>query len=1279
MSEINIKTHRETIKLYLPFLVWLQNFKQMKKVTLLLIALLLLFGNSIVYAQFAVKEWEDPAVVEQNRNKAHAWFVSYPDEESVFELQDQASPNYRSLNGDWKFKWSKNPAARPIDFYKGSFNVDNWEYIKVPSNWEFEGYGVPIYVNQTYEWTSNPQPPVVPHDHNPVGSYVKTFSLGDDWVKNKEVFIHFGAVKSAFYLWVNGKYVGYSQGSKTPAEFNISNFIQKGNNKIAVEVYRWSDGSYLECQDFWRISGIERDVFLHARPKTFIQDFFIKSGLKENYTNGMFDIQVVLENHAKKKNQYNLEVKLYNPDGEEVFKKQRQVNFPRKDSTYTVSIKQKVKAPLKWTAETPNLYTAVLSLKYKDELLEVVKHDVGFRTSEIKGGQLLINGQPVLLKGVNRHEHDPSYGHVVSRESMEYDIKLMKEFNINTVRTSHYPNDPYWYELCNKYGIYIIDEANIESHGMGYAPNRTLGNNPVFEKSHLDRIDRMLERDKNHPSVIIWSMGNEAGDGVNFTKAYKYIKDRDLTRPVHYERALQGANTDIYCPMYSSIEHIESYGKSPSQKPLIMCEYSHAMGNSNGNLQDYWDVIEKYPNLQGGCIWDWVDQGMRETTEDGEPYYTYGGDYGPEGTFSDGNFCLNGIVGPDRELHPAIYEVKKVYQNIGFKKTKNAGTFQLINKFFFTDLDNFDFRYEIKSEGTVLASGKLDDIQLPAQDSMFFDVELPVFDKSKDYYINFYAHLKEGNEILNEGHQVAKEQLELQVAQNVIASSKSDNLTKLKVRDLNKVLMLETKDYRFVFSKKKGTLFAVTSNKKKVVTGDLTPNFWRAPIDNDFGNGMDERLKVWRKASYKPDFDSMFYQVIDKSKVKVISSYKLDDVKADLQMVYLVSADGKIQVTESLIPREESLRSWNVFTKSDKDSKALKFTKEEPFYLQGKFKQKRLLQSMTYMARIKFDHLEGRQGLWNHIDWAPERLHLQMSDNHIGFYLYGSDYFVSKYEFETNKWYDIAITYDKKAGILNLYVNNKLVEQKAFEKANAIRVDGDNFMFGYKEGTRLFRGEVDDVKIFKRVLSENEIFGVDKQQRVGLIVHYDFEAENRRVVANQMKQGAGMRIVSNISPYPNLARFGTRFRVGKEYDSLVYYGRGPIENYNDRKTASFVDVYSSKVSDQFYPYVRPQENGYKTDTRWLKLINKEGEGIRISTDRYLSFSAMDVSMETLDQGKRSNYKHMFDVKRDDFISVHVDLMQMGVGGDNSWGAKAHPQYSIPFRAYRFIYWIEFIK
>jgi len=677
------------------------------KIFIAVIFLLLLISD--IQSQNNIQnDWENPKLLHINKEDSYSTSVPFPSIEEARTKLRYESKYYYSLNGKWKFNWCYKPDERPKDFYKTEFDVTKWKTIPVPSNWELQGYDYPIYVNIPYEFSKNPTPPLVPKDHNPVGSYRRDFKVPQSW-NGREIFIHFADVKSAFYLWINGKLVGFSKGSKLPAEFNITNYLKDGSNTLAVEVYRFSDGSYLECQDFWRISGIERDVYLYSTAKTRIKDFWINADLDDQYKNGIIKIETEIFNYNNAgQDKYFVEYNLFDKNNKLLTKAKQEVEVNR-NSAKKIILNSTVDHPLKWTAETPNLYTSVIVLKdQKGKVIDVRTCKTGFRKVEIKNMQLLVNGKAILLKGVNRHEHDEFTGHYISEESMINDIKLMKQANINAVRTCHYPNDPRWYELCDQYGIYLVDEANVESHGMGYG-EKSLAKDTLWLDAHLDRNIRMVERDKNHPSIIIWSMGNEGGNGVNFYECYKWIKQRDPSRPIHYERALLDWNTDIYCPMYDGIDGIVNYAKQNLPRPLILCEYSHSMGNSTGNFKDYWDAIESYPNLQGGFIWDWVDQGMAKFNSKGEKFWAFGGDFGPKDVPSDRNFCCNGIVSADRTPHPAYWEVKKVYQFIKIIPVDmSKGIFEVRNKYSFINLDDFELNWEIFDDGISVKKGLFD-------------------------------------------------------------------------------------------------------------------------------------------------------------------------------------------------------------------------------------------------------------------------------------------------------------------------------------------------------------------------------------------------------------------------------------------------------------------------------------------------------------------------------------------------------------------------------------------
>jgi beta-galactosidase len=690
-----------------------------------------------------------------------------------------------------------------------------------------------------------PNPSIIPNEYNPVGSYKRKFTIPENW-EGLQTFIHLGAVKSAFYIWVNGEKVGYSEGSKTPAEFDLTEYVKTGENTLALEVYRWSKGSYLEAQDFWRISGIERNVYLLATPKVRIRDYFVLAGLDENYKNGEFSLNVDIENlTGSNAGNYTVEtfVSTFN-------KNEKIIDLSVTSQTHKKStefeFKAKVDNPLKCSAEQPDLYKLVIVLKNPaGNVVQALSQNIGFRTAEIKNGQFMVNGKTVYVKGVNRHEHDPDNGHVISRESMLKDIQLMKEFNINTVRTSHYPNAPEFYALCDVYGLYVIDEANIESHGMGYGPE-SLAKQAEWGLMHLDRTQRMVERDKNHPCIITWSLGNEAGNGINFVANYNWIKERDRSRPVQYERAGLEAHTDIFCPMYMSIEGISNYAERNPDRPLILCEYAHAMGNSCGGLQDYWDVIEKYDALQGGCIWDWVDQGLREVDEAGRMYYTFGGDYGTNKP-SDNSFCLNGLVNPDRKPNPQLWETKKVYQNITITADDlYTGKFTINNKYYFTNLNEFNISWIVKNAEVAVAHGMVVGLDVEPLAEKTFTIDLPELEKAKagqKYILRFSATTKKQKGLVKVGHEQAWEEFILPI-ESVPPTLLSNN-GEVVIHSLNNLNIISGENFQLKIDSA-GIISSYLLNGMELLKQGPRLNFFRPPTENDIRdrNG----LRAWNAA-----------------------------------------------------------------------------------------------------------------------------------------------------------------------------------------------------------------------------------------------------------------------------------------------------------------------------------------------------------------------------------------------------------------------------------------------
>jgi beta-galactosidase len=1012
-------------------------------------------------------DWENPAVSEINREARRAYFIPFASAEQASANDLWKSPFIESLNGTWQFHLSHNPYVRPFYFFKDDYDTDDWTTIKVPANWELQGFDVPIYTNIRYPHAATP--PTIQKNWNPVGSYKRTFTIPANW-DGKEIFLHFGAVSSAMYVWVNEQMVGYSEDSKTPAEFDITKYLKKGQNSLAVEVYRWCDGSYLEDQDFWRMSGITRDVFLMARNSQYIKDFRIASQLVNNYKDGEFNLTAQVANISKKMPVVTVEALLLDGKNKTVDLKQSQKTA--KNIT-VVTFNAKLPGVKPWSAENPNLYQLLITLKDgSGKVLEVLRQDVGFRTVEIKNSQLLVNGVAIYLKGVNIHEHNEITGHYQDEATMLKDIFQMKSHNINAVRTSHYPEPERWYELCNQYGIYLVDEANIESHGMGYG-KESLAKDPVWKDAHLFRTHNMFERDKNQPSVIIWSLGNEAGNGVNFEATYDYLKSVDNSRPVQFEQAGNGRNTDIMCPMYASIQHIENYAKNNPAKPLIQCEYAHSMGNSTGNLQDYWDAIERNPTLQGGFIWDWVDQGILTKDAKGNKFWAYGGDLGSDTLPTDGNFCINGLINPDRSVKPTLIEVGKVYQHIGFKaKDLQNGTIEILNKYSFTNLSEFDFFYEVVADGKVLKSDKLPEMQLAPNSSKIVNVDTKVdIQPATEYFINLSAKLKKTKGILPAGTQMAYEQFELPYTKSAVAVAKS-SLPAVSSKEEGNSIIVEGPGFKLNFSKEEATLKSYQLNGKEMLLSGPVPNFYRAPTDNDFGNDLNKRSGVWRKAGERKSVKSATVKQLGKD---VIVSFNFD-------------------------------------------------------------------------------------------------------------------------------------------------INN--------EKKQPIA----NYNSTY---TVIGSGEV--------------------------------------IVNNSFKM---LR-----DSLPEIVRFGVNMVMPREFDQMSWLGRGPHENYIDRKTSALVGLYSGPVADQYFAYIRPQENGNKTDVRWMSITNKEGLGLEFIGLPLLSVSAHHQIMEDFESpgrtdGSIADYKHMVrrhtnDVVPRNLTSINIDYKQMGVGGDTSWGAWTHDEYRLREKNYEY--------
>jgi beta-galactosidase len=861
--------------------------------------------------QLRINDWENPLVVGINKEPAHCTLNLVPETVNAIKEDFSTSPYYISLNGRWKFNWVERPADRPADFYKVEYNVKNWNEIDVPSCWQLQGVDVPIYVNAGYAFPKNP--PYIDHSSNPVGSYRRIFSIPKDW-EDREVFICFDGVSSAFYLWINGKQVGYSEDSMTAAEFNITKYLKKGENVLAVEVYKWCDGSYLEDQDAWRWSGIYRDVYLYSVPKLHIRDFFVQSELDGNYRNASLKVTAAIKNYsAKKIRQASIELRLIESNGmEDVLTSApgAVTGAIEAGQEREVTLGAFVAEPKKWSAEQPNLYIVLLMLKDENgSVIEAEKCNFGFRKVEIKDGRLLVNGKAIYIKGVNRHEHDPDFGRAIPYQRMVEDIRLLKQSNINTVRTSHYPNKPAWYDLCDRYGIYLIDEADIESHGMGHHEN-PIANDPNWRQAHLERVKRMVERDKNHPSVIIWSLGNEAGDGSNFEAASEWVHSRDKTRCVQYEPAREKPYTDIVCPMYVSIEYISRYAQKEPNRPLILCEYAHAMGNSVGNLQDYWDTIEKYKYLQGGCIWDWADQGLRKKDDNGNEYWAYGGDFGEKIKEERGNFCINGLVLPDRKPSPALYEVKKVYQNVKVEPVNlERGEVIINNKFSFTNLDSFNISFELTEDGAVIQEGDLPRMSIAAGGKE--EVKIPLREflirAGAEYYLKMIFRLAEDTIWAEKGHIIAWEQFKLPWNAE---PKKTDvnSLPALELKDDGNKIRISGRDFSVTIGMVSGVIESFTYRNKQLIAKGLVPNFWRVPTDNDIGNDMLKRQGVWKQAGRSVKFEQVKVEQVKPGVVNVTSKYTIPAGEGcGYISIYTIYGNGDIEVENIFEPADGNL------------------------------------------------------------------------------------------------------------------------------------------------------------------------------------------------------------------------------------------------------------------------------------------------------------------------------------------------------------------------------------
>lgn len=883
-------------------------FNQLIMMKFPLLAIILLFFQTTL-SQDLPYELLNPEVVSVNRMPMRASAYAFETRTLAEKGAKEESRFFLSLNGHWKYNWVKDPAQRPGDFFSQTFDDGDWKEFPVPANWELNGYGLPIYVNQPYEFTGHAKrygqlnPPYdIPVDNNPVGSYRKKFVLPEDW-DVRQVFIHLGAVKSAFFIWVNGEKAGYSEDSKLAAEFDITPYIKKGENLIALQVYRWSDASYLECQDMWRISGIERDVYIYSTPKLDLRDFKIISTLDNEYKDGVLKINADVFNYRidhgtlhSRPDTFSIDVELKDAGGLTVYTNSSSTNVLGNYKT-TVAFETSIPLVKQWSAEIPNLYSLFLTLKNKNgKVLQVIARKVGFRSVELKNRNLLVNGKRIFLKGVNRHEHHPTKGHVLSRQDMIKDMEMMKKLNINAVRHSHYPPDPFWLELCDEYGLYVVDEANIESHGLGYDLSVSLGNNKQWRNAHLERIQRMYERDKNFTSIVTWSLGNEAGNGVNFYEAYEWLKKSDI-RPVQYERAESDYNTDMLVPQYPDPISLERFSKTNPSRPMIMSEYAHIMGNSLGNFKDYWDVIENNPYLQGGFIWEWIDQSI-DTIKNGKRIKAYGGDFPLEGpvdeNISDNNFCVKGVVTAHRELTPMAIEIKKVHQSIKSRLT-GKNQLEIINGYFFRNTGNIQMNWELLEDGKIIEKGTVGKTDLEPGEKK--TIGLPYRSKQqngKEYFLNVHYTLIHSEPFLEAGHEIAYDQFKLN--ELPIRSKPGTVKGSINISNTDGQLLIKGKVFSIGFDLVKGMMSSYVLNGKELLQQGPVPSFWRAPTDNDIGAGFNRTLREWRDAYPKGKLVETTNRQVNNNVHEVVFKKDLLNGNAFIEQSFTIYPDGSVKV-----------------------------------------------------------------------------------------------------------------------------------------------------------------------------------------------------------------------------------------------------------------------------------------------------------------------------------------------------------------------------------------------
>jgi beta-galactosidase len=893
----------------------------MKKISFISFLLIVLYVVPAMGQAEDRPAWDNPAVLQINREKPHSTMMVFSSKEQASVMHPERSQWHFSLNGRWQFDWSKNPSRKPDDFYQTGFDAAGWDHIDVPSNWEVEGFGTPVYSNVPYPYNTSELR--TPKEWNPVGSYRKWVEVPEDW-DGRRVYLHFDGVQSAFYLWVNGEQVGYSQGSRTPAEFDVTDYLTKGKNLVAVQVYRWSDGSYLEDQDFWRLSGIFRDVYMWSTPQVHVRDFNVTSTLDEYYQSGIFKLSGKLQNHGNL-NAVNVQYELYDASNKLVFS-QKIMKELQGNVTEFSFLRKKVFDINHWNAENPYLYDLYITLNdQQGNTLEVIPQKVGFRKVEIENGRFLVNGKQVLLKGVNRHEHDPDDGHYVTKEDMIRDVHLMKQNNINAVRTSHYPDHPMWYKLCDKYGLYVIDEGNIETHGFGNNKNNKLSNLPQWEEPYLDRVRRMVYRDRNHPSIVMWSLGNESGDGPNVENVYQWVQENDPGRPFHYEGSTNHSgllNADIYSRMYTTPEGCQKLMKEYSDMPFMLCEYTHAMGNSNGNVSAYMDLMYGDNNFFGAFVWDWVDQGLRQDvpapyrkTSGQDQFIAYGGWWEEaKGIHHDGNFCMNGLVSAEQKPHPGLYAMKHHYKHVKVEPVNlEEGTFRITNRYYFTPLDEkLAARWMLKRNGKTIQTGVIEDLNIQPGESKTVELEYPALPGGEgvEYFVDFKFVTQQNTFFAPKGYEMAREQFRL--PSSSFMEQKPLQTGVPEYRNEGWDLIVYNDNFSLRLSRRNGQIVTYYHKDEKLLEQGPKPDFWRAPTDNDIGARNSTReneqlMDFWKEAG-EVLINSNEIEVNETDHALQVSMKgELINIDSEIALKYFIYGNGAVDVSVEYTPGEEEL------------------------------------------------------------------------------------------------------------------------------------------------------------------------------------------------------------------------------------------------------------------------------------------------------------------------------------------------------------------------------------